>query len=302
MQKQHPKKIYPAPLLRTAAGKSGAGFTLVELLVVIAVIGLVASIIWVSLGGTTDKARIAKGESFDAQLYHVLGESLVGMWNLDNNAFDASGYGTTGTVYAGVSSAADRNNQAGKAYEFNGTNSAYIDMGTVPDGHLDFGTGDFTISFWMLRDSNVQNNLRVLSKGGCCDDVALNPAAAGYAFFGSNTNLQFGIGDGGPRTFVNAGGTIEVGKWQHVVGTRSGSSMRLYIDGILRGSTDSGLATSISNPSTNFYIGRSNAQYWDGKIDDVRIYNSVFSLAQVQELYAQGVDSHKNVEDEGDTL
>ncbi|MBI2113159.1 MAG: prepilin-type N-terminal cleavage/methylation domain-containing protein [Candidatus Wildermuthbacteria bacterium] len=285
--------------------RNGAGFTLVELLVVIAVIGLVASIIWVSLGGTTDKARIGKGESFDAQLYHVLGESLVGMWNLDGSttALDSSGYGTTGGPGGNVALTLNRNNEADKAYSFDGSGD-YISMGNPADGHLDFGTGDFTVSAWILRDSTILNAGRVLSKG------ATDANQAGYALIYVNTTpnprmrLVVRNGDGVTTSSVDTGSEVDIDsdKWYHVVATRSGSTIRIYLDSVLRGTIATATTESVSN-TYNFYIGaRSGGSYWKGKIDDVRVYNSVFSLAQVEQLYAQGRDEHGNIQADQDRI
>jgi len=59
------------------------GFTIVELLIVIVVIGILAAITIVSFSGVQDKARAAAGKSFAAQIKHRDFADAVGFWGFD---------------------------------------------------------------------------------------------------------------------------------------------------------------------------------------------------------------------------
>jgi prepilin-type N-terminal cleavage/methylation domain-containing protein len=77
--------------------KKEKAFTLVELLVVVAVLALLASIVFSNLTGAREQAKISNALSFQSNMHNLLGADLVGWWNFDRRngsvAKDSSGYG-----------------------------------------------------------------------------------------------------------------------------------------------------------------------------------------------------------------
>ena len=81
---------------------SRKSFTLIELLVVIAIIGLLSSIVMVSVSKVREKAKRAAGLQAESSIFEGLGASAVGIWEFDEGsgsyANDSSGKGNDGTL------------------------------------------------------------------------------------------------------------------------------------------------------------------------------------------------------------
>jgi len=78
------------------------GFTLVELLVVVAVLGILAGgiLIALNIGGVLGKANLTKAKKFAASLENGLAVSQVGKWSFEETSSpskDTSGYNNNGT-------------------------------------------------------------------------------------------------------------------------------------------------------------------------------------------------------------
>jgi len=83
--------------------KSSPSFTIIELLIVIAIIGLLAGIIFIAMGEVREKARIASILSFSTQIYHAIGSEAVMVLTFDqmqgNRALDLSGNNNDGFLW-----------------------------------------------------------------------------------------------------------------------------------------------------------------------------------------------------------
>ena len=193
------------------------------------------------------------------------------------DARDLSGFNRHGTV-TGAALTTDRLGRKLRAYNLDGDD--FISFGEG-GGAFDFGTGPFSVAFRILRTTSVVTNQRALNKGGNADNDA------GYAFFGSDTDITFIIsqGDGTPRTSIAA--TIAINTWYHVVGTRNGATMKLYLNGVLAASRTNGLTGSLSN-ALNLILGRHSvdaANFWTGKVSDVRLIAREWQSYEVMQLY-----------------
>lgn len=140
---------------------------------------------------------------------------------------------------------------------------------TVNNGSvLDLSGGDFTIEAWIRLNSTGRH--AILTKYAT--------AANGYLFdLDASTRLRLIIGTGSFQTCQGAS-SLTTGTWYHVAATLSGTSMRVFLDGVVDGTaTLSG--TPVNTGSHYPRIGRdpndSPGRDFDGWIDDFRVTGSV---------------------------
>ena len=190
--------------------------------------------------------------------------------NADTLAKDASGNSLNGSISGGVTLTTDKDGNANSAYSFNGTNGVIV----VPDNNnLDLTPANsYTIMAWIKPASiNLSGLNGIVSKFHAS-------GTNGYVFRLNNGKLDLDQ--------IMTGGTLSTNTWYHVTATRTGGTIVLYINGVATASSG-GILSVVAN-GDSLHIGEDyhveNTRYFNGTIDDVRIYNRVLSAAEVQNI------------------
>ena len=146
---------------------------------------------------------------------------------------------------------------------FNGTNQ-YLSIST--NAALNFGTGDFTVEAWVnTTAANVGDFFIITSTG-----------SAGGFFVGYNSSVaSYGWGVTGSTWDYSTGATKTNGVWQHIAVSRSGTNMRIFVNGVQAGTTQL-KNTAYNLGVTSTVVGwQSSSYYFPGFISNLRVVKGV---------------------------
>lgn len=81
--------------------------------------------------------------------------------------------------------------------------------------------------------------------------------------------------------------SIATTNWTHLVGVYDGSTVRLYVNGILQSTITSAVGVLNTGGTLVYNIARSTTtfQFWNGQIQLIRLYNRGISNAEVQQNF-----------------
>ena len=208
-------------------------------------------------------------------------------------AADESGNGNTAKLIEGAKWKPNAG-KIGGAVALDGAGAAVED---AKGGDYINGLKAFTISVWVKSDSVGHDRGIMFGKdpaGG--DDVfGLRYDAASWATKGGTNLIKGAITTTGGGQAYEGKSDVQTTDWQHLAFTwKSGEKLTLYIDGELDDDpihNDDGKNGEISG-ATKLIVGKgakdNNGTSWPGLMDDVRIYNRVLDVAEIEEL-ASGV-------------
>jgi hypothetical protein len=201
----------------------------------------------------------------------------------NGNANDLSGSNNNGVVSNAILTS-DRFGNPNSAYQFNGTNS-HISLSSFTNVA---STNEITISLWAKCDVVTSNCLFILNPDNQTDRLV---GCAQYINGGSSMMIwDYGNILGGGRTTAT-GIVNDISNWHHYVFivSQSGNKKQMYLDGTLNSNASYSLTCNNKNLPLQIGGGASNggpAQVrWNGKIDDVCIYNRALNSNEVTALF-----------------
>ena len=225
---------------------------------------------------------------------HAMGQinTLPSDWTnmLQGNSGSINGHGWWANKYSAVtptngSTGATQNvtSKSGldKCFQFSGADNQEVNLGgTMVTGGLGAsgfgdggGSGDFTFSLWVNTSYTGGGTSMMLTSG--------------TIQFLLDTNVKPKINTSINATLISSD-ALSANTWYHVVATRQTQVAKIYINGVekasgtidhyIRGSTNMVLGGDLSSTSNNF----------EGKIDEVSIWNRSLSATEITALYNSG--------------
>jgi prepilin-type N-terminal cleavage/methylation domain-containing protein len=267
------------------------GFTLVELLVVIAIVGLLSTIVLVATSDLSSQANLTKILAWARSINSTLGLDAVGIWNLDENPAsqgttikDLSGWGNNGTLNTGETGVNKSvSGVVGNAISFDGVDD-YMNCGNNTSLNI---TSAGTWEVW-LKINSKSSNAEIFDK--------FTGYYNGYRLFCRSSDgvwLQAGNGTGTINSPNIPVSRLPDNVWHHIMITKDGSGFKIYHNGILYNSNS--ITNNITANTKSLVVGYNNyndgdGRFFDGFIDEIRIYNIALTTAQVQASYYVGLN------------
>ena len=219
------------------------------------------------------------------ELYNEGESGLVAYYPFFGNANDESGNGNNGTVY-GATLTSDRFGNSNSAYDFDGDNDQIV---TPISGIV---TNSISLCAW-YKVRTYTTGASIISSRSTDDggykysglDISNNPIGSSVLIFSKSYGSNVYTTD---ERFRN-------NEWHFAVGTYDGEMIRLYGDGQFLAET---AATGVVDMSGNYIIGFDNNsaqnRFFDGIIDEVRIYDRALDELEILGLYHEnGWDTNR---------
>lgn len=165
------------------------------------------------------------------------------------------------------------------------------------DARLDFGANNFTVAVWTYRVSQITWGNFIVNKWNSSNFSGTNEWLLHFAggINGNTSGPIFGVESGSNQYYVSSPTVLNSSQWYFIVGKREGDKIKVYVDGVLKGTT----SLPSSTTSINNVVGRElligmndNAQYSNMRVDNLMIFEEALSDDQIASLYDQTLYSH----------
>ena len=197
---------------------------------------------------------------------------INGLWHFNEGGgattADASGNGNNGAVNGATWSSSGK---FGNALNFDGVDD-YVNI--IKSDEFHFGASSFAVTAW-VNFAGLAGNQNILAF------YTITNQALQFAW---STNVLTVWGE--TSTVLSTSGfSPTLNRWYNVAFVRNGNAWNIYVNGIsYANATD---ARTLNYPKDNIGIGvlPTSLQYFNGKIDELAIWNRGLSANEVLELY-----------------
>jgi len=189
---------------------------------------------------------------------------------------DESGRGQDGTLQGNIQWVKGR---VGGAIDLDGRSSYVL----IPDESAFDLTGEITIACWVNIRSVTSDWMPFITKGNTSWRLSTGPDRAASYHLGLNNQPD------GARVTTAWPGVL--GEWHHVTAAYGANTMQIYVDGKLW-ATEFYAGYITPNDSPVMIGGNAEAmdRWFDGLIDEVRVYNRALSPDEIRKLASTGLE------------
>ncbi len=255
------------------------GFTLIEILVVVAIVVSLASIIIASVSSARESTRMSKAKLFAHTMDNELGSQVSGWWDFNEctgTTTKDTASNTNGSLSGTVTFSTDTPFGTGCSLSF--VDPGYVSIGNV--AAFD-NQNAISVAAWVKTTSSATDKFIVVNGldgfDGAGYSIRIRQGISAFAVYKSDSSGYWDLFNG--KSIID-------GNWHYIVGTFDTTKIRRYVDGVLEQEANTG-QPYLTN-SSNFRIGAG----FTGLIDGVRVYTTTLSLVQIQKLYVEGLKTH----------
>ena len=152
-------------------------------------------------------------------------------------------------------------------------------------------TSSYSIEAWVKRNANTTNSSIILSKqnGGVAGNYSLGLSATGVPYLSREA----------APWVVNATSSIPINEWHHIAGVFDGSTLKIYIDGLLSnsiaasGSITPSSVTAIKVAIGAMYTYNSPTNFFNGSIDEARVWNVARTASQISQNFSSSLQGNE---------
>ncbi|KKL23593.1 hypothetical protein LCGC14_2423830, partial [marine sediment metagenome] len=195
--------------------------------------------------------------------------------------YDSSISGIVGTNNGATFGAVGGENLSG-AFDFEASTTDYIEL-TTNSSALNFTSEDFSVSFWIRPES--ASTQFIIGNG--------TSSVKGWYIARTVTAIQFITHEAGFQSATTAPASlIPNNEWHQITTTRAGAVAKIYVDGVDQ-TAFAATHTNLVTTTDNVFIGTRPAltNFFDGSLDEIKIWKSELTAAQVLALYRQRAES-----------
>lgn len=243
---------------------------------------------------------INSGYSYNLLGYYR-GESLLG-----NIAYDSSNYSYNGISYnVNLDASKGSNSTLSNSYGFNSGSKSHINISDKDIYSFGDGTNDkpFSITAWIYLNNTGTGDMIINKRNDAKGNYEWDFQITGSGF----SRLQFNLWDSSTSGRLTRRYDTPLGnnEWMFITGTynanKSSEGMKLYLNAIRVDdlSVPSGSYTAMENTNAKVVIGARGditTAFFDGKIDELTLWNITLNQSQITALYNYGVQNITSIQ------